>query len=135
MPVRETANGFISTLPYQLGTGGGIMRSLSLIKLNYLLLYTATKTFTLSSEYKMYRGLLPATATGYLEPAQVAESLRWQQLRRMEFWANCFCSNGVPVRFRDCAASQNTSLCGTGGTQRGPPRLHRVLRTTNFSQC
>lgn len=66
MPVRETANGFISTLPYQLGTGGGIMRSLSLIKLNYLLLYTATKTFTLSSEYKLYRGLLPATATGYL---------------------------------------------------------------------
>lgn len=66
MPVRETANGFISTLPYQLGTGGGIMRSLSLIKLNYLLLYIATKTFTFSSEYKMHCGLLPTTATGYL---------------------------------------------------------------------
>lgn len=85
MPVRATANGFISTLPYQLGTGGGIMRSLSLIKLNYLLLCAATKTFTSSSEYKLHCGLLPATTSGYSQLTRVAQSLPWQELRSVKF--------------------------------------------------
>lgn len=97
MPVRETANGFIPTLPYQLGTGGGIMRSLSLIKLNYLLLCVATKTFAFSLEYKTHCGLLPATATGYLELTRVAKSLPWQEYKHIKF-CKPFLLKHVPLK-------------------------------------